>query len=161
VAVFLVFMVGILLSGILPWSPLNCRHEEIDIQSGRVRHTRYLLYCEIGNRVEDTWLSRSVDSTDEPFDWHRVNTFSPGWRYSPHYRYHAALHQVKTLELIDQTIPLEPAARRQVAQRILHIWQTKGSSRAANAYVNDVCDSALTLEEQGAAQVRAADLPVP
>ena len=36
----------------VPWSPLNCRYEEVDINSGRLRFTRYLLYCRVSERCD-------------------------------------------------------------------------------------------------------------
>ncbi len=66
----------ILTSGLFQWSRLNCRYEDVDINTGRIRYTRYLLFCPLGSRIEETWLSRaSQESSDSP-DWHRVNTFS-------------------------------------------------------------------------------------
>ncbi len=138
---------------------LNCWHEEVDISSGRLRHTRYLLYCQIGERVEDTWLSRNATDAGNPPDWHRVNTFSPGVGYSPHYRYHGALAQIEVLESADNAISFEAEARHKVADAVLASWQTTGSDSDAVEYVQEVSEVALTLHDHGASVVRATDLP--
>lgn len=149
------------ISGIFPWSPLNCWQEEIDIHSGRVRQTRHLLYCQIAERIDDTWLSRAIDSPGKAADWHRVNTFSPGTHHSPHHRYHGALNQVQTLETLNDSIPFEREARQQVATTMCDLWQSGGSSRAAGQYLGKVGEVASKLHQAGAASLKVSDLPAP
>jgi hypothetical protein len=148
-----------LISGVFQWSPLNCRYEDVDINSGRARYTRYLLCCQVNERVEDTWVSRNATDVGNLPDWRRVNTFSPGVHYSPHYGYHGALQQINTLEVIDNTIPLEPDARRKVADALLALWQNTGSDFRAGDYVQKVGGVALSLDDNGASVVTAADIP--
>lgn len=138
----------LLISGLFQWSTLNCWHEDVDISTGRVRHTRYLLFCQISDRIEETWLSRN-NSSNSPPDWRRVNTFSPGVDHSPHYRFHGALHQIKTLELADSTIPFAPEAREQVVATLLALWKNSDSDADADDYVEQVAQTAFALHESG------------
>jgi hypothetical protein len=108
-----------LVSGVFQWSPLNCWYDEVDIQSGRIRHTWLLLYCQVSQREEETWLSKAADSKGKSPEWRRVYTFSPGSRISPHHTYHGAIHQIKVLKSVEDLIPLDPAARRCVANQVI------------------------------------------
>jgi hypothetical protein len=151
--------VSFLVSGVFSWSPLNCWHEDVDIHSGRVRHTRHLLYCQIGERVEDTWLSRNVTKAYHSPDWRHVNTFSPGMHHSPHYVYHGAINQIETLELVVDAVPFEPEARRKVADSLLTLWQNTGSDFEADDYIEKVAKIVSALHGKGASSVKASDIP--
>ncbi len=151
-------IVLVLISGFFHWSPLNCWHDDVDINTGRVRHTRYLLFCQIGDRTAETWLSRARDISKTSPDWRRVNTFSPGVGHSPHYRFHGAIHQIKTLELADNTIPFDPVARRRVADALLTLWQG-GSYLGADEFVEKVAHTAFALHDRGASEFTESDTP--
>jgi len=147
-----------LVSGAFQWSPLNCWHDDIDINSGRVRHTRFLLYCQVGDRTEETWLSRAYDGPGQSPDWRRVNTFSPFVHYSPHYRYHGAIHQVEMLQLCDEMVPFESDARRKAALGLLVLWQNTGSYFDADRYVQEIETVVSRLHRNGASIVKASDM---
>ena len=148
-----------LISGFFQWSALHCWHDDVDINTGRVRHTRYLLFCKIGDRIEDTWLSRvRINSNTSP-DWRRVNTFSPGVGYSPHYRFHGALHQIVTLELADKTVPFNPDARRKVSNTLLALLKNDSSDFDADEFVKKVVQTAFALHDSGASVVMASEVP--
>ncbi len=148
-----------LISGFFQWSPLNCWHEDIDINTGRVRRTRFLLYLQIDDHIEDTWLSSAINNPTPSPDWRRVNTFSPGVGYSPHYLFHGALYQIKILELADSIIPFDPDARLQVADKLRELWQLNGSSFKAGTFAEKVSETAQRLYENGASVVRATEVP--
>lgn len=142
----------IAVSGVFTWSPINCWHEDIDIRSGRIRYTWYLLFVCIHDRVASTPASEALDPED--FDaavpeWHRVNTFSPGTRHSPHYRYHGANAQIKTLKMIWGAREFTPAARRQSVLRLLSAWQRGESYFAARDYINSLWDVVAEHEKKG------------
>lgn len=124
-ATLAVWAVGLGCWPFVQWSPLNCRHECVDINSGRVRHQRYLLWTCIYETVEETSLSRLVagNTADKPPDWRAVNTFSPLVSHSPHYHYHAAIVQISMLDMMWNSVPFTPAAKRQMAQDVLSLWQ--------------------------------------
>ncbi len=146
-------------SVVFHWSGLNCWHDDIDINSGRVRHTRFILYCQIGDRTEETWLSRACDGSFQSPDWRRVNTFSPLVHYSPHYRYHGAIDQIELLQLCDERIPFESDARRKVGLGILALWQNTSSYHDADQYVHAIETVVSKLHRDGASIITASDLP--
>jgi hypothetical protein len=149
----------LLTSGIVVWSPLNCWYEDVDIHSGRIRRTWMLLYCQVSQCEEETWLSRAAGPQSQSREWRRVNTFSPGTHHSPHYAYHGAIHQIRMLESIDKLVPLEPAARHRAANQLLLEWQNKGSYFGADAYLEKLFAVTCSLEERGAPAMTEADLP--
>lgn len=151
-------VVLVLISGVFVWSPLNCWHADIDINSGRVRRSWYLLYVQVRREIEPTWVSRAAAQPLGPAEWHRVTTFSPGTDHSPHYAYHSALAQVVSLEQQDALVMFTPQARRQVAREALRRWQA-GSADEAEAYVHDVAETVMTLAGRGASGVNVSDLP--
>lgn len=146
-------------SGAIQWSELNCWHDDIDINSGRVRHTRFLLYYQIDDRTEETWLSRVCDGPKLSPDWRRVNTFSPFVHYSPHYRYHGAIDQIEMLQLCDEMVPFESDARRKAVLGLLELWQKTGSYHDADRYVHEIETVVFKLRHDGASIVKAGDLP--
>lgn len=122
---------------------INCRSDEVDIRTGRVRHTRYLFFVPIRRRVEDSVLSRALPpavlSAASP-DWHRVNTFRPGSLISVHHRFHGALGQIRTLENLLQSATFTPGATRAVAARILGMWQNSGGDSGVDDYLRALQD---------------------
>ncbi|HEY3320638.1 MAG TPA: hypothetical protein VGP72_09250 [Planctomycetota bacterium] len=125
----------------VPWTPLNCRHEEVDIRSGRLRFSRYLLFCKVAERIEDSALTRALPADaigpGAPV-WHRVNTYSPGVHYSPHYIFHGAIAQIEILTeiwaLAKQNGFLEEVKQR-TARDVLALWQYAGNDSLAREYI--------------------------
>jgi hypothetical protein len=117
----------LVVSGVFVWSPINCWHEDIDIYSGRIRRTSYLLWCCVSDRVEETAISEALPPEDlrarHP-EWKRVNTFSPGVHHSPHYIYHGAITDAKLLADIWERGRFTPAERRQSTHTLLAAWQS-------------------------------------
>ncbi|MBS0205160.1 MAG: hypothetical protein JSS49_19835 [Planctomycetes bacterium] len=148
-----------LTSGLFQWTPLNCWHDDVDINTGCVRHTRYLLFCKIADHTDETWLSSAIKESKTAPDWRRVNTFSPGVRHSPRYRFHGAIQQIRTLELAGETIRFEPNARRKVADILLRLWQNGESYLDADEFVENVAQTAIALQDGGAPAFREADVP--
>ena len=66
--------------GLFPWSGVNCWQNDIDIISGRIRQTRYLLWVPVQRSVWDSALTKAVSpaaTTDSRADWHAAVTLSP------------------------------------------------------------------------------------
>jgi hypothetical protein len=139
------------LVGLLPWSPINCWHYEVDIHSGQIRYTRYLAFIPITQRIEDSALSRALRPEDLRYplpDWRRALTFSPGVRNSPHYIFHSAIAQIRELEIIWQAGDFTPAARRSSAKRVLELWQEGQSDDAAKPYLRAISDIAFRSDSE-------------
>jgi hypothetical protein len=142
-------------SGVFVWSPINCWHEDIDIHSGRIRRTSYLLWCCVSDRVEETAISQALhpeDLRDGCPEWKRVNTFSPGVRHSPHYIYHGAITDAKMLANIWAWGRFTPAERRQSARELLAAWQSGDKWKAQPVHA-----AALDLAEAKVAASRTTD----
>jgi hypothetical protein len=151
------------LFGLFPWSGDNCWQDDIDINSGRTRHTRYLLWVPFTRSVQDSALTRALspeELTGRRADWHPVVTLSPGLHHSPHYRFHGAIHQIRELEISWEFGKMTPEARRETARQVLHLWQQTGSYPRAGDYIWKVWERAREAEKSGKS-IDVKDLPVP
>lgn len=84
----------------VPWSEINCRHQEINLQTGQFRQIRFLWYFEISSELAETPLSealrgKTVGNDADP--WRRVNSFTPYLNHSPHDIFHGALYQARQI----------------------------------------------------------------
>lgn len=154
----LIFLNG----GIMPWSDLNSRHDEIDIRTGRVRHSHYLLYTKVSERVEETFLSRALPpdmiQNSRP-DWQPVNHFAGISSYSPYYVFHVALAQIGMLRDASDFVPFSEEAHQEVARRILKSWQQTGGCGEADGYIKQVINAAAAAREAGKTILTIEDLP--
>jgi hypothetical protein len=139
------------LIGLLPWSPINCWHYDVDIHSGRIRYTRYFAFIRISQHIDESALSRALQRDElqraHP-KWKRALTFSPGVHNSPHYVFHSAISQIRELELIWRLGEYTPSARRSSAKRLLELWQQGQSDDAAKQYLREIADNALPLSSE-------------
>lgn len=133
-----VFLAAVVVPYFVQWSPLNCWHEDVDITTGRIRRQWILLFVKVSEAIEETPLSevvlRGQRAAASP-QWHRINTFSPGIHYSPHYRYHGAGHQIRTLaELWNLPAPqnFPPELKETTAGHVLALWQEGNDDRAGD-----------------------------
>ena len=151
------------LLGVFPWSGVNCWQDDIDLTSGRTRHTRYLLWVPVTRSVQDSALTRALSPEDRANlgeDWHPVVTLSPGLHHSTHSRFHGAIHQIRRLESCREFGKMTPQARRETARHVLRLWHQAGSYFPADAYVQRVWERALEAEKSGKS-IDVRDLPVP
>lgn len=151
-AVAATWVVGFGCWPVVTWSRLNCRYEDVDINSGRVRYQHYLLGLCVLETIEETSLSRLVaDETEKkPAEWHRANTFSPMVLYSPHHRYHAAIFQISKLDLLWASADFTPTAKRQMGRDVLSLWQIGKGYFPVSDYLNaveSVCSKRLASKE--------------
>jgi hypothetical protein len=156
-AAVVVFAVFLVLNYLFPWTELNCSHQDIDINSGRVRHIRFLIWVEIDENIQETWLSLAAVGRGPP-RWHRVSTFSPGTGHSPHYLYHSAVAQIEAIEKLDELVKFVPAARAQVANQVLQLWQ-HGSDDAVAEYLDELSRIVMSLHQKGIKKLSIHDLP--
>lgn len=140
-AVLLILIVSPLLLqliGFFQWSPINCWHYDVDINSGRIRYTRYFAFICVRQKIEESALSRALEPRDyfssKP-NWQRVVTFSPRIHYSPHYIYHSAMNQIRELKLDWKVGDFTPAARKASAKHVLELWRSGLSDSDARAYL--------------------------
>jgi hypothetical protein len=151
------------LFGLFPWSGINCWQDDIDLASGRTRHTRYLLWVPMTRSVQDSALTRALSPEDRANleeDWHPVVTLSPGLHHSPHYRFHGPIHQIRELEFSWEVGKMTPAARRETARQVLRLWRQTGSYFPAGEYIQKVWERAREAEKVGKS-IDVTDLPAP
>lgn len=131
--------IALCLVGVIPWTPVNCEYQDVDISSGRLRFTRCFFWIPVRQQVEDSALTKFLAPEDlgrAPPEWRRVNTFSPGVRHSPHHRYHGAVSQIESLSGLWDLSQFTPGARRASARRMLELWRRGGSYFAASEYLD-------------------------
>ncbi len=133
-----------------PSSEINCRHVDIDIKTGRVRDSRYLWYFEIERREGDSFLSEALEGervdVAEIEDWHHIRTTSFAARFSPHYRFHGVLHQIRRIEIANSISDFTPERKKQIARELLTRWQTDGGYMPAEPFVESVLDESYAQE---------------
>lgn len=129
-----------------PWTRICCATDEINIQTGHSRHSKYYWFIRYSREIRDTPISLAIGST-APFEdestWRTVNTLSPGHGNSPHYAFHGALGQAHNFEQIASLRNWNPERRREVAAQILNLWQTTSTDRAVDAYLNGIIQKEL------------------
>ena len=156
-------LLALSLLGLFPWSGLNCWQNDIDITSGRIRQTRYLLWIPVQRSVWDSALTKVVApamNSDSRVDWQPVVTLSPGLHHSPHYRFHGAIHQIQELEFSWVSGKMTPAARKKSAQQVLRLWQHNLNYFQARDYIQAVWERAQDAEKKGRV-IDSVDLPEP
>ena len=151
IAASILFLAVFLIPDFMPWSPINCQHEDVDITTGRLRYSRYLMFCKVSERIEDSALTKvlplDVVGRGTP-EWRRVNTFSPGVGRSPHHTFHGAIHQIHTLATLWNMATeygFSEDLKQKTAMDVLAIWQQSGSYFLAGDYISclyDVTDDA-------------------
>jgi len=164
VGILVVCGMAIWISGILmPWSKVNCWEELVDITTGRVRTQRFFLYMKVRETIVDSELTKVLEPADlagKTPKWHRMNTFSPGVRHSPHYTFHGAFGQMRQLHICWDIAKFTPSARRESAKRLLQAWQTGGHDHAADGYLRALGEIAFKRAEfPDSAAVDVGDLP--
>ena len=149
------------LIGVLPWSPVNCWHHDVDTYSGRLRYTRYVFWVPIREKIEDSSLTKALHHDDlagVKSGWHHAMTFSPGLRHSPNYVSHSAIHQIRELEMSWSLADFTPEARRASARHVLDLWQRTGSDSGAGDFLRALGDRELSANGT-TNKLAVADLP--
>jgi hypothetical protein len=134
----LVLIIILSFAGCFPDSTVNCWQSEIDILTGRIRYSYFLLCVPLYRSVRDSALTRVLSEEERKSParlWHTVTRISPGKNYSPHYFYHGAIHQASQLEDIWNTQGLATPARRESARRVLKAWQQDGHYSGVQKYI--------------------------
>ncbi len=124
----------LVLSYVFPWSGLNSWQGDIDINSGRLRETRLILFVQVRQRVEETWISKAIDAPLGPADWRTMHVFGPGRRVSPNYRFGSSLAQLREVEKLLVHDSSDPSVQKELARRLLEAWQ-QGSPAAGDPII--------------------------
>lgn len=149
--------------GLFPWSSVNCWQDDIDINSGRIRHTQFLLWMPVSRSVQDSALTNALfpeERTGSGANWHPVVTVSPGLHHSPHYQFGGTITQIQDLEICWEVGKMTPAARRETARHVLGLWQQTGNYGRAGEYIQSVWERAREAEKKEKV-IDVGELPVP
>ncbi len=126
-----------------PWTRFNCQNQDVDIKTGKLRFTRYILFCKITEKVTDSPVSKVLPpeclSGVKP-EWYAVNTFSPGIKYSPRYIFHRAIHQMYELKNLwemaeGEGVAISNEIKQRTAIHLLALWQYSGDDYLAGFYI--------------------------
>ncbi len=121
-----------------PWSEINCEHQDIDLDTGRARFTRMLLWLPVRKEIRPTPISQALEITDLASprgDWRRVNTFTPGSGISPHYHFHGALSDVHRLQAVWTIYQFSSDAQKESAATVLRLWKKSDRVSGASDYL--------------------------
>jgi hypothetical protein len=163
IAVAIVLIVWVVGCGCYPfvqWSPLNCSNQDVDINTGRFRHQRYLVWICINERIEESLLSRTLDPAETSPIWQRCTTVSPFVNYSPNYHFGAAPSQVKSLGMIWDAATFSLEAQKQICKSVLYLWQTGQYAGAADEYIESL-DALVRSHKQRPWPYTVNELPKP
>jgi hypothetical protein len=102
------------------------------------RTQKYYWFLKYSDTTEPTYLSEllDVDSTENP-QWHIVNTLSFG-RNSIHYKFSAALSQIKNLEIIISLYNINQTESKEIARQLINLWKENRSDRKADEYLHEI-----------------------
>jgi hypothetical protein len=124
-------------------SDINCEYRDINIKTGQVRTSRYLWYVKVSERVENTFLSRTLAgkvidaASGDPWRRTRSGPLAALRGRCILYRFGAAPTQIRTLELLCDMYALTPDEVKEMATQVLSLWQTAGDCSAAGKFIED------------------------
>lgn len=135
------------------WLRIYYTNYDIDINTGRIRTTNNLLFCQISEKVEDSILTETIGSFDENVlpDWKNVSTVVPCVKYYPLPHFHGAFSQIHLVEKLWQEFAFSDEAKKHMALCVLHEWQTNKNDSFANEYLHKVSEIVFEKDksEQG------------
>ncbi len=141
-------------------SRLNNKEIEMDLNSGRVRHTKHFLFAQSSRRVSETAVSSVLPAKDRlpGEEWVTICDFAGGSGVSPHFVYHSALAQVNMLQRCWNASDVTHAARAKTAGQLLYVLREGGQDSPANRYLDLLWKECSKLELRGCA-INADDIP--
>ena len=140
----MLFLFGVILFGMVIYPMLApyiiVWHSDIDIHTGKIRHTRYLFSIFAKKSLEETTLSNHLSLQDKNAltEWRRFHTYSPGSSKDVCYDYSGTEFTIKKLERIWQmwgNTPLE--IKRKMVRDILLIWQCTERNTIVHKYLDN------------------------
>lgn len=135
-------LVGIVVGYLFLRRPVVYRRtKQLDLISGRIRQTKYILHVPLIRRIEDTAVSKMLSTSNRLASGERwvLNTdeefFLYGkWGYTS-YRYSGVIEDTKTLAQFWRLGGFSEAARQKTAHQLLLAMQLGGSSSASHLYM--------------------------
>ncbi len=109
---------------ILGYSEIYCVHTDIDINSGDIRHIRYMVFIPVSEKYVQTSFSKLVRKfkklRHEP-DWKRVNTRGTLFRrVFPYPEFHGAINACESFVELINVYNIPEAEQRQLVGEYLN-----------------------------------------
>lgn len=126
------------------WPKLGSEFDDVDINTGRIRRTHYLLYCKVRERIEDSILTRTISQFPDGVEpaWQRAYTLPIMGRNPYHPPYLLAISQIRQVELSWQLCSFSDEAKKHMARAVLDKWQSDGKASGVEEYIHHVWDMA-------------------
>ena len=125
--------------GWLSW-PGEIRTQDFDLYSGRVRYQTYWGKVMYEERFDTMRIAQYYEPIKREPDWRRVNKFTNGGRVSPHYYYHGALSDDRSLMQQFEYYKISEARRREVVKKVFELWQKDEGDFEASEYIMELGD---------------------
>lgn len=162
----LLSIAGAILACTLPFGPTGISrtrlHEEVDLTSGRLRRTDYVLFFRTRQRVQETPLPLSNPNPPAPAttpNWYLSRALADGHSILPHWGHRSPVGQVRALDVLFYFPTLTTDARQQVAATVLSLWQSPDGFRKADDYIKSIEAVAVPAMDDPSRRLTAADLP--
>ena len=141
--------------------PLRRLHEEVDLNSGRIRRTHYVLLFQTSQHIEQTALSKSqANPPASGPNWRLSRAMGGGRSIGTHWGYRSPLTQVRILEALWEVGDLTDEAKQQVADTVLALWHSEGGLKEADDYLRSIEDVVTELQDAPLRRrITPADLP--
>jgi hypothetical protein len=120
-------------------SKINCKVQEVNIQTGQLRCCRYFYYIKLSEAVRETAISECINEPVVFRDvkaWWRINAFGPFRNVSPYYIFHTIVwgdNREFSLDGRNKTAD----EKRKIAIKILQKWQNRAYQITHPAESND------------------------
>ncbi|MBI5817715.1 MAG: hypothetical protein HZA88_01920 [Verrucomicrobia bacterium] len=144
----------------LPWcNGFYGRSTDIDIVTGRLRYSRYVLWIPVRQTVENSVLTKALPPEEvksaKP-EWHIAKT-EPHWFCFVDHMFGGAPAVIQQLKTIWELGSFTPAAKSTTVKTILQLWQRDHSYRSSSRYVDALGE--LALARQNKSPIDVAGLP--
>jgi hypothetical protein len=153
IALFVVIVLAFTLSRGTKW---NCWQIDFDMNSGRLRATRHILWFTGEQRIEDTALTAAIqngnpeNNSSLPPDWQPMAKRSPGNNPSRKVWSNGVLMKIDQVDGIWRLADFTPEAKREIALHILQKMQKRGWGGLDSPYM----EALQKLAEQAGIQNR-------
>ncbi len=118
---------------------LYSTEQDLDLSTGRTRHTRYVLFCRTKSEVQETALSEALRGMPPvgKKTWGRISISSPaGVKTSAHPAYLYVYRYMCEMEMVWEREGYDRDVRVKTATQFLRLAQTEDGRRACGVYVD-------------------------
>jgi hypothetical protein len=118
---------------------------EVDLNSGRLRHTQYFLWFKSNETVSETVISTELAHSDiklDQPDWHPTASVTFGGTRAD-YAYGAAIGEMTGMGEIWKAVAFDDGAKLQVAFNVLRCWHRDRDCEGSERYLQKIGSFAL------------------